>query len=169
MKRMLCSLCLLFCLFLGCTVSVGEKTPEAPQLEFQSEFTASCGELSFGGSWDSVTPGIYVLALNYPETVAGEVFSCNGETVTLSLDDLSQELPLENFPRSGLPRTVFEIFRACAVNQFMNPPVRDGEYWSFSGECFGKAFVLQTDSTGAVRTITLAQEQIEIRFLANES
>jgi len=140
----------------------------APQTEFQSDFSASCGELSFGGSWNSKDTGCFVLSLQYPEALTGTVYTCNGDAVTLTFGSQTQAVNLGELPQEGLPRVLFEIFRACSAGQVLGDPVQQDGLWCFSGICIGKAFTLRTDDSGAVHSVSVEQAGLTVDFLSDE-
>ena len=168
MKRVLLSVVLLITLLAGCSSPIGVSAPTAPVIEFESEISSNCDDLTFGGVWDSTETGIFELVLNYPQTVNGTTYLCNCETVTITLGSLNQTVALADLPQNGLPRVLFEIFRVCSAGTGLHEPIQDGEWWNFSGSCFGNTFVLQTDSAGAIRTIVIEQQNIKISFLTEE-
>ena len=169
MKQIFCVIFFFVFLLTGCAAEVAPQAPNEPNFLFCSAFSADYGDFSFGGIWDSTAPGIYTVTLHYPDTLAGTVYSCNGENVTISFENQVQTIPLAAIPEQGALRILFGVFKGCSVQPVFDKPTRSGEYWSFTGTGSNSGLVLQTDSLGTIREITLDYKNLTIRFLEDES
>ncbi len=169
MKRIFCVILFSVFLLTGCAAVVVQQAPDAPNFGFRSAFSADYGDFSFGGVWDSTDSGIYTVTLNYPDTLAGTMYSCNGENVTISFENQAQTVPLAALPEQGALWILFGIFRSCSAQPVFGEPVHSGEYWSFTGTGFNNGLVLQTDSVGAICEIAVNHKNLTVHFLRDES
>lgn len=87
---------LVFCVFLMLfsLSACSEKTKELKLTEFESEVTITNAENKISGTFNFSSPSKMNFTVDFPEEMRGITLSFDGETLTVTSDDLT--LPLEN-------------------------------------------------------------------------
>lgn len=130
---------------------------KAPELNvpFETEFKLQAGELEMSGSMKRYGTGVWEMTGETPETLAGLELSYNDDGVTVRLEELQLDVPMENIRDGAVFAQIFKaVDSAAAAGELSCYETEDGKV--FSGEFSGGTYSIIFDPE------TLVPVKIEI-------
>ena len=152
--------CMIALLLTGCG---GAATPSKPITEtFSCRFSATCGELAFGGTMQRAAAGMLTVKLLDPPALDGLTLSWDGQQATVTLGLLKYTMDSE-LPQAASMKLTLDVLDALFRDKVTGTKTEDGAL--FIGEVNGLEYHMLTDaSSGTLLLLEIPDIAFSLQF-----
>ena len=159
MKKWVCTaavVALMLCVS-GCT---GDKPAETVTDGFTCRVAAAYREMNVEGDLVCADDGDLSLTFTLPKSLQGVTLGWDGEEITLSLGEMTMDMPADSVPQSALIRCLSRVLTAPHGD---GTDTEDG--YRVTGEVEDTAYTIVFDSaTGLPLSLSVPDEELEATF-----